>query len=59
MTIAHTIESAARATHIGQDRIREAINLGNLVAHYVGTKAILRPADLDEWIKTLPTERPA
>jgi excisionase family DNA binding protein len=56
--ISFTIEAASKATHIGQDRIREAITLGNLVAHYVGTKAIIRPADLDEWIETLPTEKP-
>lgn len=55
--IAHTIESASKACHIGQDRIREAINKSNLVAHYVGNKAIILPADLVDWIQALPTTR--
>lgn len=57
MNVAYTIETASKASHIGQDRIREAIRLGDLIAHYVGTKAIIRAADLDDWIETLPTER--
>lgn len=55
--IAFTIESGAKATHIGQDRIREAIKTRDLVAHYVGNKAIILADDLREWIETLPTER--
>ncbi|GGO92572.1 hypothetical protein GCM10011584_29260 [Nocardioides phosphati] len=55
--ISFTIESASKATHIGQDRIREAIQQHNLIAHYVGTKAIILAGDLAEWIETLPTER--
>lgn len=57
--IAYTIKAASVATHIGQDVIRAAIRCGDLTAHYIGVKAIIRGADLDEWIETLPTERQA
>lgn len=56
MNISYAIPAASRATDIGQDRIRAAIKDGDLVAHYVGVKAIIRAADLDEWITRLPTE---
>lgn len=56
MSIAFTIPKAAIASGVGQDTIRAAIKNGDLVAHYVGVKAVVRAADLDEWITTLPTE---
>lgn len=55
--ISHTIESASTATHVGKDLIRAAIRSGDLVAHYVGVKAIILDDDLRDWIRTLPTER--
>ena len=57
--IAFTVAAASKATCVGEDRIREAIKVGDLTPHYVGVKAILRAADLDAWIETLPTEKPA
>lgn len=54
MSISFTVTGAVAATGIGENRIREAIHMGDLVAHYVGKKAILRAADLDDWIKSLP-----
>lgn len=56
MSISYAIPDAAKATGIGQGRIRQAIKDGDLIAYYVGVKAIVRADDLNEWITTLPTE---
>lgn len=55
MSVSFAIPAAARASGIGEDRIRQAIKDGDLIAYYIGVKAIIRAADLDEWITTLPT----
>jgi len=56
-SLAYTVMEAAIATSTDHARIRDAIKLGDLVAHWVGNKQIIRAEDLDEWIQTLPTER--
>ncbi|WP_235738951.1 hypothetical protein [Nocardioides alcanivorans] len=49
---------AIEATGIGETKIKEAIANSDLIAHYNGTKLVIRAADLDEWIRSLPTENP-
>lgn len=49
---------AAEACGVGVTTIDEAVRSGELIVHYVGTKPIFRAADLDEWVRSLPTERP-
>jgi excisionase family DNA binding protein len=58
MSVSFSIPKAAAATGIGHQTIRDAINEGELIAHYVGVKAVIRAVDLDEWIASLPTDKP-
>lgn len=58
--VAADLERAAEASGVSKTTIREALADGALVAHYVGgraSKPVIRAADLDEWIESLPTER--
>lgn len=47
---------AVEATGISKTTIQDAVKAKNLIAHYVGRKPVFRAADLDEWIRSLPTE---
>lgn len=55
--VSYNMAGAITASGIGETTIKRAIADGDLIAHYVGTKTIIRAADLDEWIASLPTER--
>ena len=56
--VSYNVDAAAKATGIGVSRIKEAMANGDLVAHYNGVRPVIRAVDLDEWIESLPTERP-
>jgi hypothetical protein len=55
--VSYTVPNAAKATGIGQKKIIAACDAGDLPCHWNGPNRIIRAVDLDEWIKTLPTER--
>jgi hypothetical protein len=55
--VSYNMAGAIAATGIGETSIKAAITNGDLIAHYVGVKLVIRAADLDEWIQSLPTER--
>lgn len=55
--VSYNLAGAMAATGVGETTIKTAIANDDLVAHYVGTKLIIRAADLDDWIQSLPTER--
>lgn len=55
--VSYNMSGAVAATGIGETTIKNAIASGDLIAHYVGVKTVIRAADLDEWIQSLPTER--
>lgn len=55
--ISATLTTAAKSSAIGEKVLREACDSGELPCHWVGNKRIIRAADLDEWVTTLPTER--
>jgi hypothetical protein len=57
--ISGTLEAASRATGIGVKQIRAACEAGDLPCYWAGAKRIIRAADLDEWVQSLSTERPA
>lgn len=57
--ISGTLERAAKETGIGVKTIREACENGDLPCQWSGAKRIIRAIDLDEWVQTLPTERPS
>jgi hypothetical protein len=56
--VSYSLPGAVEATGVGRTSLDAAIARGDLIAHYVGTKPVVRAADLDEWIQSLPTERP-
>jgi hypothetical protein len=55
--VSYDLAGAAAATGLSERTIRDAIASSDLIAHYSGTKPVLRVADLDEWIESLPTTR--
>jgi hypothetical protein len=57
--ISATLEAAAKATGIGVKQIRDASEAGDLPCRWAGNKRIYRAIELDEWVQTLPTERPS
>lgn len=56
--VSYQMDGAVKATGIGETTIKTAIANGDLVAHYVGVKTVIRAVDLDAWIQSLPTESP-
>lgn len=57
--VSYNMAGAIAATGIGETTIKTAIRENELIAHYVGNKLVIRAADLDDWIQSLPTERGA
>jgi hypothetical protein len=57
--VSYNMAGAVAATGIGETRIKEAIERSELIAHYNGVRLVIRAVDLDEWVQSLPTERPA
>ncbi|QCB93336.1 helix-turn-helix domain-containing protein [Cellulomonas shaoxiangyii] len=58
--VSYDLRGAAEATGLGETTIREAIETGDLIAHYAGrrnSKPVIRAVDLDEWVASLPTSR--
>lgn len=57
--VSYNMAGAIAATGVGETTIKAAIDSGDLIAHYVGVKIVIRAVDLDEWVESLPTERRA
>jgi excisionase family DNA binding protein len=57
--VSYDLAGAAKATGLSDTTIRAAVDAKELVAHYQGRKPVFRAVDLDEWIRSLPTERKA
>lgn len=55
--VSYNMAGAVAASGVGETTLKRAIADGDLIAHYVGVKTVIRAADLDEWIQSLPTER--
>lgn len=55
--VSYNMAGAVAATGIGETTIKTAIRNNELIAHYVGNRLVIRAADLDDWIQSLPTER--
>lgn len=55
--VSYNMAGAVAASGVGETTLKTAIAKDELVAHYVGTKLVIRAADLDDWIRSLPTER--
>lgn len=55
--VSYDLAGATRAVGVSERTLRDAIATGDLVAHYIGRKPLIRRADLDAWVRALPTER--
>lgn len=59
MTVSYDLEAAAKACGYSVKTLRGAIAAGSLIAHRASTaansKLVVRVADLDAWIESLPT----
>lgn len=54
--IALTIPEAAKAVGVGVTTLREAIRNGDLIAHYPTSRPVVLRSELEEWLKSTPTE---
>lgn len=55
--VSYDLRGAAQAAGCGVTSIKEAVDTGDLIAHYRGTKPLIRAIDLDAWVASLPTSR--
>lgn len=55
--VAYDYPGAVAASGIGLTKLKAAVSRGDLIAHYEGVKVVIRAADLDDYIKSLPTEK--
>lgn len=55
--VSYSMSGAVAACGISEATLTKAIAADELVAHYVGRKIVIRAADLDDWIQSLPTSR--
>lgn len=53
-----TLDEVAAACGLGRSSIEVAIREGELEARYYGRKPLLTPQSVQDWIATLPTEKP-
>ncbi|ALE91797.1 hypothetical protein AOC05_04820 [Arthrobacter alpinus] len=54
--LAYNLEEAAEATGYSVGTLRIAIRRNDLLARYANTKAIILADELQEWLRSLPTE---
>lgn len=55
--VSHGYKRAALVADVSETLIREAVARGDLAVHYVNTKPLIRHAELDAWIESLPNVR--
>jgi S-adenosylhomocysteine hydrolase len=55
--VSYDLRGAAQAAGCGVTSIKEAVDTGDLVVHYRGSKPLIRAVDLDAWVASLPTSR--
>lgn len=56
--VSYSLDGAAAATGLSRASLQRAINRGDLVARYYGTKPLLQRDELLAWIESLPSESP-
>lgn len=55
--VSHSYRRAALVADVSETLIREAVNRGDLAVHYVNTKPVIRHAELDAWVESLPSTK--
>lgn len=58
MNGAYTLDGAAAYCGVSRDVIDEEIRKGNLIARYPTSRPVILREELDEWLASLPTEKP-
>lgn len=56
--LAYTIPDAAEAAGVGETVLRDAIDKGDLPRRYPSARPVILATDLQEWLESLPHERP-
>ena len=56
--LSYSLRSMADATDLSIDSIRKAIDAGDLVPSYYGTKPLIPRDEALRWLAALPTEKP-
>lgn len=57
--VSYTLTGAVEACGLSETTLRDAIEEGDLVAHYKGRRPVILRRDLEEWVESLPTQRRA
>lgn len=57
--VAHTIRSACETYNIGRTSLYELLQSGAIAARKFGKKTLIRDADLQEWLNSLPVADPS
>jgi len=55
--IALDIDEAAKAISLSRRTLDRLAKSGEIPSYWVGAKQLFRPADLEAWVLSLPTER--
>lgn len=53
-----TLQEAAAQARISLENLRTQIKNGDLEQRYIGHKPVVRVADFNKWVESLPDERP-
>ncbi len=53
-----TLQEAAAQARISLENLRTQIKNGDLEQRYIGHKPVVRVADFNKWVESLPEERP-
>ena len=56
--LAYSLDEFASAVSVHKNTIRNAIDAGDLVPAYVGSKPLITRAEGERWLRSLPAERP-
>lgn len=56
--IGYTVAQAAAQVGLSERTIRDAIKDNYLPARYLGTKALVKHQELEDWFDKLPSESP-
>lgn len=57
--LAYRVQDAAEVAGVSPNVIRAAIKRGDLVARYPTTYPVVEHQELQEWLQSRPTEKPA
>lgn len=54
--VAYNLQDAAANAGVSVDTIRRAMRSGDLIAHYPTSRPVIMRAELEDWLRSKPTE---